>query len=312
MEDLDRGLVSVRSGSNNLVSWRLLGTEAQGIGFNVYRAGTKLNSTPITASTNYLDPGAAANASYTVRAVVDGAEQGDSPASLSFANGDLDVRMQVPAGGTTPDGMAYTYSADDASIADADGDGRDEIMYGAAAIDDNGSLLWRSGLGHGDSLHVGDLIPSRAGLEVYRPSESTSQPTDAMLAARTGARIWTHASCGCDNGRGVAGDIYAGSAGAEAWSSSVDGLSNTSGQNVGRKPSSTNFLIRWDGDPVRELLDQTRIDKYGTGGDTRLLTASGVSSNNTTKATPALSGDLFGDWREEVVWRLSDSRAVSP
>jgi rhamnogalacturonan endolyase len=520
MEDLDRGLVSVRSGSGNLVSWRLLGTEAQNTGFNVYRAGTKLNGTPITASTNYLDAGAAANASYTVRAVVNGTEQADSNASLSFANGYLDVKMQVPAGGTTPDGVAYTYSANDASvgdvdgdgvyeifvkwdpsnakdnsqsgytgnvfvdayklngtrlwridlgrniragahytqfqvydydgdgkaeiamktadgtrsgtgvvigsssadyrnssgyvlsgpefltmfsgqtgaalstvnytpargtvsswgdsygnrvdrflagtayldgqrpslimargyytraviaawdfrngiltsrwtydsgnsntgaygqgnhqlsIADADGDGKDEIMYGAAAIDDNGSLLWRSGLGHGDTLHVGDLIPSRAGLEVYRPSESTSQPTDAMLDARTGARIWTHASCGCDNGRAVAGDIYAGSAGAEAWSSSVDGLSNTNGQNVGRKPSSTNFLIWWDGDPVRELLDQTRIDKYGPNGDTRLLNASGVASNNSTKATPNLSGDLFGDWREEVIWRLSDSSAL--
>ncbi|WP_305789339.1 hypothetical protein [Symbioplanes lichenis] len=95
-------------------------------------------------------------------------------------------------------------------MGDADGDGKDEIVYGAAAIDDNGKLLWRSGLGHGDSLHVGDLIPSRAGLEVYRPSESTSQPTDA----RTGAVIWSHPSCGCDNGRAVAGDVYAGSAGA--------------------------------------------------------------------------------------------------
>ncbi|MFC7533053.1 RICIN domain-containing protein [Actinoplanes sp. GCM10030250] len=520
MEDLDRGLVSVRSGSANLVSWRLLGTEAASTGFNVYRSGTKLNPSPITNSTNYLDAGAAASSSYTVRAVVNGAEQADSPASLTFANGYLDVKLQVPAGGTTPDGVAYTYSANDASvgdldgdgdyeiivkwdpsnakdnsqsgytgnvfvdaytlqgsrlwridlgrniragahytqfqvydydgdgkaeiamktadgtrsgtgvvigsssadyrnssgyilsgpefltmfngqtgaamstvnytpargtvsswgdsygnrvdrflagtayldgqrpslimargyytravvaawdfrngtltsrwtydsgnsnvgahgqgnhqlsIADADQDGKDEIMYGAAAINDNGSLMWRSGLGHGDSLHVGDFIPARAGLEVYRPSESTTQRTDAMLDARTGAVIWSHASCGCDNGRGVAGDVYAGSAGAEAWSSSVDGLSSTSGQNIGRKPSSTNFLAWWDADPVRELVDATRVDKYGTGGDTRLLTGSGVASNNSTKQTPAVSGDLLGDWREEIVWRLSDSSAL--
>src|SRR5688500_3568495 len=174
----------------------------------------------------------------------------------------------------------------------------------------NGTLMWRSGLGHGDALHVGDLIPARSGLEVYRPSESTSQPTDAMLDARTGAVIWSHPSCGCDNGRAVAGDVHAGSAGAEAWSSSVDGLSNTAGQNVGRKPSSTNFLIWWDGDPVRELLDQTRIDKYGASGDTRLLTASGVHSNNGTKATPSLSGDLLGDWREEVIWPTADNTAL--
>jgi rhamnogalacturonan endolyase len=77
-----------------------------------------------------------------------------------------------------------------------------------------------------------------------------------------------------------------------------------------RKPSSTNFLVWWDGDPVRELLDQTRIDKYGTSGDTRLLTASGVHSNNGTKATPSLSGDLLGDWREEVIWPTTDNRAL--
>ena len=82
-------------------------------------------------------------------------------------------------------------------------------------------------------------------------------------------------------------------------------LRNTTGANVGRKPGSTNFLAWWDGDPVRELLDGTHIDKYGTGGDTRLLTGSGVHSNNGTKSTPSLSGDLLGDWREEVIWPTS-------
>ena len=61
---------------------------------------------------------------------------------------------------------------------------------------------------------------------------------------------------------------------------------------------------------MRELLDGTQIDKYGTGGDTRLLTGSGVASNNGTKSTPALSGDILGDWREEVIWRTTDSRAL--
>lgn len=69
-------------------------------------------------------------------------------------------------------------------------------------------------------------------------------------------------------------------------------------------------MVYWDGDPVRELLDATHIDKYGTGGDTRLLTASGVHSNNGTKSTPSLSADLFGDWREEVVWPTSDDHAL--
>ena len=68
VEKLDRGLISVRTGSDNLVSWRLLGTDPTGVGFNVYRGSTKVNSSPITNSTNYLDAGAAAGSSYTVRA----------------------------------------------------------------------------------------------------------------------------------------------------------------------------------------------------------------------------------------------------
>jgi hypothetical protein len=210
-------------------------------------------------------------------------------------------------------GSQYTGQGNhELSIADADGDGRDEVMFGAMAIDDNGAPLWVSGRGHGDAYHVGDLVPSRTGLEVFSVSEQTSQPNAHWVAdARTGQIVSSPGSCGCDNGRGVAADVYAGSPGAEVWSSAVDGLrSATSGANLGRKPSSANFLAWWDGDPVRELLDQTRIDKYGTGGDTRLLTGSGVASNNGTKATPALSGDLFGDWREEVIWRTSNSSAL--
>jgi hypothetical protein len=198
------------------------------------------------------------------------------------------------------------------SIADVDGDGRDEIMYGSMAIDDNGSGLWQNNTHHGDAYHVSDLIPSRPGLEVFKPSEWTNEPTHWMGDARTGQIIWSAPSCGCDNGRAVAADIWSGNSGAEAWSSSVGGLrSGTNGNQVAsRKPGSTNFVIWWDGDAQRELLDGTQISKYGTGGDTRLLTGSGVVSNNGTKSTPALQADILGDWREEVIWRTSDNRAL--
>ncbi|MGW4678137.1 rhamnogalacturonan lyase family protein [Micromonospora taraxaci] len=520
MENLDRGLISVRSGSGNLVSWRLLGTENSAVSFHLYRGSTRVNASPITGATNYLDSGAAAGSAYTLRAVVDGVEQAASAPALQFGAGYLDVPLQVPAGGSTPSGESYTYSANDASVgdlngdgtyeivlkwdpsnakdnsqsgytgnvyvdaytltgtrlwrvdlgrniragahytqfqvydydgdgraevamktadgtrsgtgqvigsssadyrnssgyvlsgpeyltmfhgqtgailstvtydpprgtvsswgdsygnrvdrflagtayldgqrpslimargyytraviaawdfrngtltkrwtfdsnssgngaaagqgnhqlsvADVDGDGRQEIVYGAATVDDNGRLLHSTGNGHGDALHVGDLDPSRSGLEVFKVDEDGSKPSSYFADARTGQVLWSTPASG-DNGRGVSADIWAGSPGAESWSSAASGLANTRGQNIGRKPSSANFLAWWDGDPVRELLDGTKIDKYGTGGETRLLDGSGVASNNGTKSTPALSGDILGDWREEVIWRTTDSRAL--
>jgi hypothetical protein len=182
-------------------------------------------------------------------------------------------------------------------------------VYGSEAINDNGAPLWNTRLFHGDALHV-VTDPSRSGYEVFKPHEHTDQPATSVIDGRTGSVILTQASCGCDNGRGVAGDVYAGNAGVEFWSSAVSGLWSIRNTNVGRKPGSTNFLAWWAADPVRELLDGTHIDKYGTSSDTRLLTGADVHSNNGTKSTPSLSADLFGDWREEVVWPTTGNTAL--
>lgn len=196
------------------------------------------------------------------------------------------------------------------SVADVDGDGKDEIVFGSLCVDDSGKALWSTGYGHGDALHVGDFVPSRPGLEVFKVNEDKAKPSSYLADAKTGAIIWSTASGG-DNGRGVAGDISASSPGAEAWSASDTTLrAAPTGKSVGREPSSMNFLAWWDGDPLRELLDGTKIDKYGASGETRLLTGSGVTSINGTKATPALSGDILGDWREEVVWPTTGNTAL--
>ncbi len=200
------------------------------------------------------------------------------------------------------------------SIADVDADGRHEVIFGAATIDDHGGRLYVSGLGHGDALHVGDFVPSRSGLEIFGIHESSNQPGADLRDARTGARLFaTPNNNGSEGpGRGVAADIWSGNAGAEFWGSgpNMGFLRNASGANIGRNPGSANFLAWWDADTLRELLDGNHVDKYGTSGDTRLLTADGAASNNGTKSTPALSGDLLGDWREEVVLRASDSSAL--
>ncbi|TQE26521.1 rhamnogalacturonan lyase, partial [Streptomyces ipomoeae] len=128
VERLDRGLTSTHTSSGNLVSWRWLATDPNDVAFNVYRGGTRLNSSPLTASTDYFDAAAADSADYTVRAVVNGTEQTSSERALQFRSGYLDVPISPPAGGTTPDGVAYTYEANDASVGDLDGDGALEFV----------------------------------------------------------------------------------------------------------------------------------------------------------------------------------------
>ncbi|MFE9105715.1 rhamnogalacturonan lyase [Actinomadura geliboluensis] len=506
-EDLDRGLISVRSGDGNYVGWRLLGTDPSATAFALYRGSSRVAT--VTGSTNYWDQGAPADASYTVRPIVNGSEGAASEASLRFGDGYLDVPIQrpgsdysandasvgdldgdgrleivlkwdpsnskdnsqsgytsdvyidayrldgtrlwridlgrniragqhytqfqvydydgdgraeiamktadgtvdgtgrvignasadhrnssgyilsgpefltmfdgrtgaalqtvdyVPARGNVASwgdsygnrvdrflaGTAYldgsrpslimargyytrtviaawdwrdghftrrwTFDTDSStntgrgydgqgshslSVGDIDQDGRDEIVYGAMAVDDNGYGLWTTRTGHGDAQHLGDFDPARPGLEYFKVSESSSQPSSLYIDPHNGQVLWQTSAC-CDNGRGVAGDIWTGRIGAEFWSSSVSELRSVTGNNAGRKPSSANFLAWWDADPVRELLDGTHIDKYGSSGDTRLLTGSGVHSNNGTKAVPSLSGDILGDWREEVVWPSGD------
>jgi hypothetical protein len=521
MERMNRGVLRVNESNGNLVTWRLLVTDPAGVGFNVYRGSTKLNASPITGATDYLDSGGSSSSTYTVRAVINGVEQAASESSINVpSTGYLTVPIQPPAGGTTPDGVSYTYSANDASVGDLDGDGqyeiilkwdpsnshdnsqsgytgnvyidayklngtrlwridlgrniragahytqfqvwdydgdgkaevamktadgtidgigkvigsasadyrnssgyilsgpeyltmfngqtgaamstvnydpprgtvsswgdsygnrvdrflagtayldgvhpsliesrgyytrtvitawdfhggqlterwkfdsnvsgsqytyegdhqlsiadvdsdgKDEIVFGAMCIDDNGQPLWNTNMHHGDAEHVGDLDPARPGLEVFKVDEDGTKAAAWMADARTGQIIWQNAPNGTDNGRGVSDHIWSGSTGAQSWSATVDGLFNTHGQNIGRKPSSINFVAWWDGSLDRDLLDGTHIDKYGTSSDTRLLTASGVHSNNGTKSTPSLSADLFGDWREEVIWPTTDNTAL--
>ncbi|HBU83191.1 MAG TPA: rhamnogalacturonan lyase [Paenibacillus sp.] len=521
MEFLDRGVVAVKTGTGVFVSWRLLGTEGSNVSFNVYRDGTKVNASPITNSTNLQDASGTSSSKYTVRAVVGGTEQTASAAASVWGNNYLSVPLSVPAGGTTPDGVAYTYSANDASagdldgdgeyelivkwdpsnskdnsqsgytgevfidayklngtrlwrislgkniragahyaqfmvydldgdgkaevamktadgskdgtgvvigdaskdyrnssgyvlsgpefltifngqtgkalstvnyepargnvsdwgdnygnrvdrflaaiayldgerpslvmargyytrtvlvaynwrdgqltkqwtfdsntsgnsgyagqgnhnlsVADVDGNGKDEIVYGAMAVDDNGKGLYTTGLHHGDAMHLSDLDPDRAGLEVFQVHETPSNAGVEFRDARTGQLIWGIPTTK-DIGRGMAADIDPRYKGAEVWADG--GLYTAKGQKIGTTlPSSTNFGIWWDGDLLRELLDSNRIDKwdYANSKTVNLLTASGVSSNNGTKSTPNLQADLFGDWREEVVWRTNESSAL--
>ena len=191
--------------------------------------------------------------------------------------------------------------------ADMNGDGGQEINTGALTIRSDGTFGCTTGRGHGDAHHVGELIVGK-GISVFTVYEGTGGYSvhDGYTCS-----IYTQSTGGDDNGRGVADDIYDGNPGAEFWSATGDGLRDAqTGDLVGNKPPSQNFLIYWDGDESRELLDRNRIDKYHPSGSRRLLTAQGCDSNNGTKSTPVLSADLFGDWREELILREDNNSAL--
>ncbi|WP_077623533.1 fibronectin type III domain-containing protein [Sediminibacillus massiliensis] len=214
------------------------------------------------------------------------------------------------------------------SVADVDNDQKDEIVYGQITIDDDGTGLYNSGLGHGDALHVSDFLPSREGLEIFSAQEHTDSPYGYdMRDARTGEIIWG-VETGQDTGRGLAADVDPTNEGAEAWAvdgawnSTTGGLHTAEGEKISDSIPSANFAIWWDGDPLRELLNHEWDEAAGTGIGTiekwdyenketkTLLKAEGTLSNNSTKGTPALQADLFGDWREEAIWRTEDSSAL--
>lgn len=520
MEYLDRGVIATKVNNGVYIGWRMLGTDSENISFNIYRDGKKINSSPITNSTNYLDTTGTTNSKYSIKPVINNKEQdGTSEVSVS-STPYKSIPIKKPADGKTPSGEEYSYSANDGSVGDVDGDGqyeiilkwdpsnskdnsqdgytgntyidaykmdgtflwridlgvnirsgahytqfivydfdgdgkaeiacktadgtkdgtgkyigdkskdyrdskgrvlsgpeyltmfegstgkalstidfspergkvsdwgdkygnrvdrflggvayldgktpslvmsrgyyaktaittynfkdgkltenwefvadssqnsdyrdrgchslsiadvdddgKDEIIFGSATIDDNGKGLYSTGLSHGDALHVGDLDPNNDGLEVFQVHESkTSKYGFDLRDAKTGKVLWG-VKTGTDVGRGLTADIDPTHPGEEMWASG-QGLYNSSGKKISSStPGSINFAAWWDGDLSRELVDRNRIDKwdYKNNKLNRLLTATGCSANNSTKATPVLQADILGDWREEIIWRTDDS-----
>lgn len=201
------------------------------------------------------------------------------------------------------------------SVADFDNDGKDEICIGGMVVDDDGTGLYTTGLRHGDALHVSDFDPKHPGLEVFGIHENEGKtvalktPGSAMYDGVTGDILWQN-NLGVDVGRGLAADIDPRYSGAECWGAPGGLRAASTGEVISTAvPSSVNFAIWWDGDLLRELLDKTFISKWNwkTNKTDLLFSADGVSSNNGTKSTPCLQADIIGDWREEVIWRDTNS-----
>lgn len=229
----------------------------------------------------------------------------------NFRDGGLAQSWKFDSQTTPRDDKGRPYSGQGShnlSIANIDSDRQQEIVYGAMAVDHDGRGKCSTGFNHGDALHVGDFVPGRPGLEVFMPNEDGKHPAYYMRDANSCDMVFTGPITGDDTGRAVAGDVSSEHPGAEVWAAGNTGLLDAaSGERVGDDPKSINFLVWWDGDETRELEDKTSISKYGGG---TLVSCAECAANNGTKSNPSLVADLFGDWREEVVWREADNSAL--
>ena len=227
-----------------------------------------------------------------------------------WRNGTLTKRW---AFASDPSNTSYKgQGAHSLSIGDVDGDGKDDIIYGAACIRSDGTGLYTTTLGHGDAEHFSDMDPVRPGKEIWFVHETPSAygPNGLeMHDAATGQLLVTVDGQNADVGRGVAYDIDPRYRGYEMWGARGGLMSQTGVQITSSRPGQMNFCVWWDADMLRETLDGTTIYKWdwNSSMNNAILSPGGLTSNNSTKSTPCLSGDLFGDWREEVIWRTTDN-----
>ena len=214
------------------------------------------------------------------------------------------------------------------TVADLDGDGKDEIVYGSAALNHDGSLRYRTGYGHGDAMHVSDMDPDVVGLETYDVHEDklavkyTEEMRDLNGNVLWGTLQATYGDgTGVDNGRGLAADVDSTSRGFEMWSGTSGGIRTAKGALLAAKTPSINFRLYFDGDLQDELFDATgsgtggKIEKWNSSAQSvdRFLNVYNINSstvNNSTKANPCLSADILGDWREEIIVRSSTDSSI--
>jgi autotransporter-associated beta strand protein len=176
LERLGRGVIAHRISSTQVyVGWRLLGNDPEDIAFNLYRsansaAPVKINATPITASTNYLDTPANLGTTaytYSVKPVLENVEVADVWAHPATAAAILPLNaaplkypyLRVPLQ-PTPDGA---HDVKFCWVGDLDGNGEFDFVVDRQpptaarqfleAYKPDGTLLWRIDMGPNSTNH---------------------------------------------------------------------------------------------------------------------------------------------------------------
>lgn len=239
--------------------------------------------------------------------------------ALDYANGKLTKRWHFD---TYPDYQDYVHQGNhNLSVGDVDNDGKDEIIYGACAIDHDGTGLYSTGLGHGDALHLGKFDPSREGLQVVACHEGPDMYGNCgteMRDAATGEILVAISGNGEDVGRCMVADIDPETPGCEIWSSVPAGkLYSCKGEVLSKRAPrykwgdnwTYNMGIWWSGSLNRQLLDRGFVIDYGTGGEPNVLFSAvehGSTTGQGTKYNPVFYADFWGDWREEMIYVTPD------
>ena len=198
------------------------------------------------------------------------------------------------------------------TVADVDDDGNDEFISATLCyeVNDEDKLMpkWYGGRQHGDALHIGNYDPTNNNFEYFSVHEHGDFGM-TLMDAKTGEEAF-HVSDSNDTGRGLMANI--GMGGYYQMSSNA-GTYVAYGNNVFKKVNASmgqNFRIFWDGDLYDEELDGLTITSWNGAGRSTIFKADGCTSINSTKANPALQADIFGDWREEVIYPLTTNDAL--